>query len=56
MEKVKSYRWVVMRSFVEELRDFVLASRGESSRVATGFDGLRTIEIAECVSSPAIAR
>ncbi len=51
MEKVKSYRWVVMRSFVDEMREFERAARGQSSRVASGFDGLRTIEIAECASA-----
>lgn len=45
-EKLKSYRWVVVESFVEELAAFVSYVRGEPSRVATGGDGLRAVEIA----------
>ena len=45
-EKLKSYRWVVVESFVEELEAFVRYVRGEPSRVATGADGLRAVEIA----------
>jgi predicted dehydrogenase len=47
MEKVRSYRWVVVESFVLEHRAFAAASRGEASRVATGIDGLRAIEVAQ---------
>ncbi len=45
-EKLRSYRWVVVESFVEELEAFVRYVRGEPSRVATGADGLRAVEIA----------
>jgi predicted dehydrogenase len=45
-EKLRSYRWVVVESFVEELAAFARYVRGESSRVATGADGLRAVEIA----------
>ena len=45
-EKLKSYRWVVTESFVEELEAFARYVRGEPSRVATGADGLRAVEIA----------
>jgi predicted dehydrogenase len=45
-EKLKSYRWVVVESFVEELAAFARYVRGEPSRVATGADGLRAVEIA----------
>lgn len=45
-EKLKSYRWVVVESFVEELAAFAAWVHGGSSRVATGADGLRAVEIA----------
>lgn len=45
-EKLRSYRWVVVESFVEELAAFARYVRGEPSRVATGADGLRAVEIA----------
>jgi len=45
-EKLRSYRWVVVESFVEELAAFVSYVRGEPSRVASGADGLRAVEIA----------
>jgi predicted dehydrogenase len=46
MEKLKSYRWVVVESFVREHREFVAAARGERSSVATGLDGLRALSVA----------
>lgn len=46
-EKLFSYRWVVVRSFVEEFAAFRAYIRGERSRIATGLDGLRAVEIAE---------
>lgn len=45
-EKLKSYRWVVVESFVEELSAFVDQVQGRASRVASGADGLRAVEIA----------
>ena len=45
-EKLKSYRWVVIESFVEEHAAFLSYIRGAPSRVATGADGLRAVEIA----------
>lgn len=45
-EKLRSYRWVVVESFIEELEAFVRYVRGEPSRVASGADGLRAVEIA----------
>ena len=47
MEKLKSYRWVVVESFVEEFNAFDKAAKGKQSNVATGEDGLLTIRIAE---------
>lgn len=45
-EKLRSYRWVVVESFVEEFAAFAAYVRGAPSRVATGADGLRAVEIA----------
>ena len=45
-EKLKSYRWVVIESFVEEHAAFLSYIRGAPSRVASGADGLRAVEIA----------
>jgi predicted dehydrogenase len=45
-EKLKSYRWVVIESFIEEFRAFAAHAQGKPSRVATGADGLRAVEIA----------
>jgi predicted dehydrogenase len=46
MEKWKGYRWVVERSFVLEHEAFVRAAGGAASWIASGEDGLRTVEIA----------
>jgi predicted dehydrogenase len=46
MEKWKSYRWVVEQSFIAEHRAFVRAAAGEHTPIASGEDGLRTVEIA----------
>lgn len=51
MERLRSYRWVVVESLVLELEAFARATRGETSDVATGFDGLRAIEIAEAAGA-----
>src|SRR5690606_37908497 len=53
-EHLRSYRWVVIRSFVPEFEAFARLVRGEPSPVATGIDGMRAIEIACAVSRPAI--
>ena len=50
-ERLGSYRWVVVRSFVRELEALAGALRGESSPLATGDDGLRAIEIAEAAAA-----
>ncbi len=46
MEHLRSYRWVVVQSFVKELEAFAAATRGEETALATGHDGLVTIEVA----------
>lgn len=45
-EHLKSYRWVVARSFEHEFAAFAKRVAGEPSPIATGEDGLRAIEIA----------
>ena len=47
MEHLRSYRWVVVQSFLREHQEFLLAAKGEPSMIATGLDGLRSIEIAQ---------
>jgi len=47
MEHLRSYRWVVIESFVKEFHAFDRAISGQPSALATGVDGLRTIELAE---------
>ena len=52
-EKLKSYRWVVIESFIEEFKAFASYAHGQPSRVATGADGLRAVEIAfEAAGTP----
>jgi predicted dehydrogenase len=47
MEKLKSYRWVVVESFVHEFAAFADAAAGKPSAIASGADGLLTIRIAD---------
>lgn len=49
LERLRSYRWTVLRSFVEEFVAFARAVAGEPTEAATGFDGLRAVEIAHAV-------
>jgi predicted dehydrogenase len=49
-EHLRSYRWVVVESFVHELDAFARLVRGEASAIATGSDGARAVEIAYSVS------
>jgi predicted dehydrogenase len=51
-EHLYSYRWIVVQSFIRELDAFARATQGESTRIATGLDGLRAIEIADEAASP----
>jgi len=55
-EHLRSYRWVVTRSFVQELWAFSRAINGELTEVATGRDGMRAVEIADAVSHVWAAR
>ncbi len=56
MEHVKSYRWIVVQSFVAEQREFEAAARGEPSRAATGRDGLKALEVAHAVAHAPVVR
>jgi predicted dehydrogenase len=49
-EHLRSYRELVVRSFVDEFSEFEKARRGESSALASGLDGLRALEIAHSVA------
>jgi predicted dehydrogenase len=48
-EKIRTYRWTVVNSFVEEFNAFARALEGEVGVAATGIDGLRATEIAHAV-------
>jgi predicted dehydrogenase len=49
-EHLRSYRWIVIQSFIQELQAFSRAIRGELTELATGRDGLRAVEIAHAAS------
>lgn len=55
-ERLWSYRWVVVRSFIREFEALAGALRGERSPLATGHDGLRAIEIAEAAAHAPASR
>ena len=50
MEHLKSYRWVVQNSLMLELEAFRRAIDGEKTELATGYDGMRAVEIAHAIS------
>jgi predicted dehydrogenase len=54
-EHLRSYRWVVTRSFSAELAAFADRIAGRPSLCATGADGLRALEIALGTSADAAA-
>ena len=56
MEHVKSYRWVVVQSFIAEQQEFERAARGEPSRAASGRDGLKALEVAHAVAHAPVRR
>jgi predicted dehydrogenase len=49
-ERLRSYRWVVVQSFIREIHAFARGISGELTTVATGHDGLRAVEIADAAS------
>ena len=50
MEHLRTYRWVVVQSFLLEFEAFSRAVKGENTAIATGVDGVRTVEIAAAAS------
>lgn len=50
-EKLRGWQSTVIRSFLEEFSDFAAIAAGGlgSGRIASGFDGLRSVEIAKAV-------
>lgn len=50
-ERLSGWQSTVIRTFVEEFADFVAAAEGRpgSGRLATGFDGLRAVEMGKAV-------
>lgn len=50
MEKLRSYKWVVTQSFVDEFKEFSRAINGQATSVATGRDGLLALRIAHTAS------
>jgi hypothetical protein len=56
MEHLKSYRWVVVESFLHEFEQFEKAVRCEASAVATGQDGLLTVQVALAAAPAAKSR
>lgn len=50
MEHLKSYRWVVVQSFILEFQALEAAMAGRPSEIASGQDGLRAIQIAQAAT------
>jgi len=48
-ERLRSYRWVVLQSFIQELRALAQELQGRPTELAKGYDGLRAVEIAHAV-------
>jgi predicted dehydrogenase len=46
LERMRSYRWSIVQSFIAEQVDFVARIRGGAGLGATGLDGLRAVELA----------
>jgi len=49
LERLRSYRWSILQSFIHEMDAFGRAVRGEKTSVALGMDGLRAVEVAHAV-------
>ncbi|MGH9793104.1 MAG: Gfo/Idh/MocA family protein [Candidatus Acidiferrales bacterium] len=49
IERMKSYKYTVVQSFIAEVQAFMRAARGEKVSAATGFEGMRAVEIAHGV-------
>jgi predicted dehydrogenase len=50
MEHLRTYRWVVMQSFILEFQAFVQAVQGRASAIGTGQDGLQAVAIADAAA------
>ena len=50
MEHLRSYKWVVKKSLIEELKAFHQAILGKSDTLATGRDGMLALQIAHTAS------
>jgi len=46
MEKLKTYRWIVVQSFLREFEEFARLAAGQPSLIATGHDGWRAVHAA----------
>jgi predicted dehydrogenase len=49
LERLKSWRWTIVRSFVEEMSDFAGGIRSGTPVEPTGRDGLRTLQMAHAI-------
>jgi predicted dehydrogenase len=49
IERLRSFRWTVILSFTEELREFEKAVKGERTANALGWDGYMAVQIAHAV-------
>jgi predicted dehydrogenase len=49
LERLRSYRWSILQSFILELEAFARAAHGEKSSVAAGAEGLRSVQVAHAV-------
>jgi predicted dehydrogenase len=49
-EHLRSYRWVLIQSFIQELQAFSQSIYGKTTALATGRDGLQAVKIAHVVS------
>lgn len=49
IERMKSYKYTVVQSFIAEVQAFMRAVRGEQVSAATGAEGKRAVEIAHAV-------
>ncbi|HYN87155.1 MAG TPA: Gfo/Idh/MocA family oxidoreductase [Ardenticatenaceae bacterium] len=48
-ERLKSWRWTIVRSFVDELTSFAAGIHGGKAVPATGRDGLRALQMAHAI-------
>jgi predicted dehydrogenase len=49
IERVRSYRWTGLQSFIKELTAFTQTIFGEKTALALGLDGLNSVKIAHAV-------